>query len=142
MSWSSDAGTAGFTTGTPFRALSANAAVNNVQSELTDSNSLLYSYRQLLTLRSAYPLIGAGTRSVQSAAGEPTLRLTRESPTECIAIVVNYGANSQQPSVNTSCPGANFSAIYGAGGTAAADAGGLLTVPVAARSAVAYRAVH
>ncbi|MGB8694045.1 MAG: alpha-amylase family glycosyl hydrolase [Steroidobacteraceae bacterium] len=142
MSWSSDAGTAGFTTGTPFRALSANAAVNNVQSELTDSNSLLYSYRQLLTLRSAYPLIGAGTRSVQSAAGEPTLRLTRESPTECIAIVVNYSANSQQPSVNTSCPGASFSAIYGASGTVAADVGGLLRVPVPARSAVAYRAVH
>lgn len=142
MSWTADAVAAGFSSVAPFRALSANFVASNVQAELLDNASLLYSYRTLLNLRNSYPTIGAGTLSLQSAAGDASLRLTRESGTDCIAIAVNYAASDQQASLHSGCASANFSAIFGASGVLSSDAGGQLTLPVAARSAVVYRALH
>jgi glycosidase len=142
MSWSADSTSAGFSTAAPFRALSANSVTNNVAGELLDSNSLLYSYRNLLNLRSAYPTIGAGILSVQSAGGEATLRLTRESATDCVAIAINYAASLQLANIHSGCAGAAFNAILGASGVVSADPGGQLILPVESRSAVVYRAAR
>lgn len=60
MSWTADAGGAGFTTGRPFRTLAANYATMNVQSQQADSQSLLQHYQQVIALRNALPALAKG----------------------------------------------------------------------------------
>jgi len=52
MSWT---GTAGFTTGTPYRSLSGNVTSFNVQAQEADPASLLNFYKAMLALRNAHP---------------------------------------------------------------------------------------
>jgi alpha-amylase len=55
MSWTADTTRAGFSTGTPFRALAGNVATHNVAAQEADPSSLLAHYRSLLALRRAAP---------------------------------------------------------------------------------------
>jgi alpha-amylase len=142
MSWNNTPVNAGFSTATPFRALSANFATQNVTAGLADPNSLLQGYRALLNLRKSWPVVGSGTLSLQSVAGDAVLRLVRQSATECAAIAVNYSAVSQAVTEATSCGPAVFTGVYGASGTVTANGAGSLTITVPARSAVVYHAAH
>jgi maltose alpha-D-glucosyltransferase/alpha-amylase len=141
MSWTADATTAGFTSGTPFRALSANSSTRNVALQLPDTTSLLQHYRALLNLRKSHPVLAEGNLSLQSAANDPVLEMARESGSECAAIFINFSNASQASQVDTSCDGATFD-NWLAAGSVAADAQGRLSVTVPARSALAYGAVH
>jgi glycosidase len=138
MSWTSDATTAGFSTVTPFRELSANVATNNVQDEEGDADSLLEYYRSLYQLRQAYPLIASGTLDVQSNGGEAVLLVTRSGLGVSAIIAINYDSSTRQVVATTPLGSASFDAVFGATGQVVADAGGNLTVDVPARSAVVY----
>jgi glycosidase len=142
MSWTNAPVNAGFSTATPFRAISSNFATQNVAAGLADANSLLQGYRALLTLRKSWPVIGSGTLSLQSVAGDAVLRLVRQNSTECAAIAVNYSATSQSVTEATSCGPAVFTAVHGATGTVGANGAGSITFTVPARSAVVYHAAH
>lgn len=60
MSWTGTPGTAGFTTGRPYRALAANAASKHVASQRADPGSLWHHYRALLALRNAEAALRRG----------------------------------------------------------------------------------
>jgi alpha-amylase len=140
MSWTADPVTAGFSQVVPFRELSANSTTRNVEIELAEADSLLAFYTALLTLRNQYPALGSGTLDVQSTGNDPVLLLTRSTVTECVVIAINYSDQVQAITASTAFAGASFDAVFGATGTAAADAGGGLAVSVPARAAVVYRA--
>ena len=60
MSWTDGAGHPGFTTGTAFRAPSANLQWNNYSSQRADPDSIFNFYRAMLALRNAHPSIARG----------------------------------------------------------------------------------
>jgi glycosidase len=91
MSWTGDARTAGFTRGTPFRALSANVATQNVSAEQARPDGLLAWYRDLLRLRNAHPSLTVGDAGATQATGQ-VLAYQRKAGDERALVVVNYGA--------------------------------------------------
>jgi glycosidase len=138
MSWTSNTVTAGFTTGTPFRALSANVATHNVADETGAGDSLLEHYRGLYDVRNTNPVIAAGSLTVLSGGGDPVLTLRREQGDDVAIVVVNYSNAQQSVDADTGVAGQVFSAVFGDSGDAASDAGGVLAVEVPARTAVVY----
>lgn len=91
MSWSSNASNAGFTTGSPFRRLSANASTANVEQQETDSGSLLNFYRSVISLRRSLPALQRGRYEspfVQGAA----FGFQRQLGGQTVVVALNYGA--------------------------------------------------
>ena len=142
MSWSSDPNTAGFSAVTPFRALSANSTTQNVALETSEGASLLNYYAALMTLRSVYPAIGAGTPDVQSQGGDPVLLMTRTTAGACAVIVINYSNQDQGIDATTLCPNATFNRVFGGSGMASSDGSGVIVATIPARSAVVYFATR
>ena len=138
MSWTGDTSNAGFTTGTPFRNLSANVATHNVSVETGDGTSLLEYYRGLYQLRQAYPVIGAGTLDVQSNALEPVLLLNRAGGGATAVVAINYDTSQQVVTSSTGVASTAFDAVYGTTGQLLSDGAGELTLTVPARSAIVY----
>ncbi len=138
MSWTGDTANAGFTTGTPFRDLSANVATHNVAAETGNGNSLLEYYRGLYQLRQTYPVIGAGTLDVQSSALEPVLVLNRSGGGATAVVAINYDTSQQVVTSATGVPSTAFDAVFGTSGQLISDGAGDLTLTVPARSVVVY----
>ena len=92
MSWtSSNTGSGGFTTGTPFRALSSNVATNNVQTQQASSNSLLNWYKTVIAVRQANPALRSGTH-VSATAAATTLSFQRTTGNQRAVVMINYGS--------------------------------------------------
>jgi glycosidase len=140
MSWTSDTTTAGFTTGTPFRELSANVASNNVADEEGVAGSLLEYYRTLYALRNAYPVIAGGAVVPLASAGDPVLVLRRQDAEARAVIAVNLSASARQVNVATERANTAFDGVFGAADQRLSDDNGDLTVDVPARSVVVYHA--
>ncbi|NND37148.1 MAG: glycosidase [Gammaproteobacteria bacterium] len=138
MSWTSDPTTAGFSTVTPFRDLSANVATNNVRDDERNPDSLLEYYRDLYLLRQAYPLIATGSLDVQSSGGDPVLLTTRSEPGASAVIAINYDSVPRQVVATTALANASFDAVFGSAGQSTTDGAGNLAVDVPARSAVVF----
>ncbi len=90
MSWTSHSSNAGFTSGTPFRALSANVTSNNVLTQKADSNSLYHFYKALIKLRNQRNSLKAGDYSNIIVSGN-ILSFQRQSGTEKTLVALNYG---------------------------------------------------
>ena len=138
MSWTADTMTAGFTTGTPFRDLSANVATHNVMDEEGVAGSLLEYYRSLLVLRKAYPVIGAGTLTLLSTSGDPVLLFRREQTGTTAVAAINYANSSQQVTAMTGLANATFDAVFGAADQVVSDGNADIVIDVPARRAVVY----
>jgi glycosidase len=138
MSWTPDTVTAGFTTATPFRTLSANVATHNVMGEDGDSNSLLEYYRSLYALRAAHPVVGAGTIVLLSNSGDPVLLFRRADAGVTAVTAINYSGSSQQLTAATSLANVPFDGAFGATGQVVSNSSGAITIDVPARSAVVY----
>ncbi|MGH8030522.1 MAG: alpha-amylase family glycosyl hydrolase [Arenimonas sp.] len=93
MSWTGDARNAGFTTGTPFRALAANVATSNVAAGQVDAHSLLAHYRALLALRNTRPSLARGTYEHEFVRGK-AYGFQRVHEGERTLVLVNYGARA------------------------------------------------
>jgi alpha-amylase len=93
MSWTGDAATAGFTTGTPFRAPGANVATHNVLAQQDDPGSLLAWYRTLLALRNAHPALARGSYEKSFVRGQ-AYGFQRRHGDERVLVLVNYGATA------------------------------------------------
>jgi glycosidase len=133
MSWAGDA-TAGFTTGTPFRALSANVVSNNVAAQNADSNSLLNWYKAIITVRRAHPSLMGGTHAGAAASGT-TLSFQRVQGQERAVVMINYGGAAAN--INAAGLPANtalVSAFPASGTDTASDGNGSVTVNVPAQS--------
>jgi glycosidase len=96
MSWSADK--AGFTTGTPFRALSANVATQNQQAEQTNTTGILAFYKAMLALRNTRPSIAQGSYDAPQVSGN-TVAWLRTQGSERTLVVVNTGATAASVAV-------------------------------------------
>lgn len=90
MSWSADPVRAGFTTGTPYRALAANVREHNVAAQAAQSDSLLRHYRTLLALRATHAALRDGAVEGVRAEGR-VLSLRRTLGTEQMVLAIHTG---------------------------------------------------
>ncbi len=90
MSWTSDPVNAGFSTSTPYRALSANSTTTNVAAESTDASSLLSYYQAVLTMRNSRASLRTGSYENPRVNGS-VLSFVRATATERTLVVINYG---------------------------------------------------
>ena len=134
MSWTGDTIRAGFTTGTPFRALSANVTTNNVEAQLADANSLLNWYKALIALRRAHPALTSGTYAGATASGT-TLSFQRVQGNQRAVVMINYGTSGATISATGLPAGATLTNAFPASGTnAVSDGAGTARVTVPAQS--------
>jgi glycosidase len=91
MSWTADTLRAGFTTGTPFRAMSGNVANANVAVQDTDPTSLLSFYRNVIALRQSLPSLQRGTYLAANTSGN-VMTFQRVLGAEKTLLVFNYGS--------------------------------------------------
>lgn len=89
MSWSAEPGRAGFTSGAPFRALSANQASQNVQAQLGDPHSLWAFYRDLIGLRQSQPALLTGDYGAVQQDGWQ-MSFQRRSASQTVVVAFNY----------------------------------------------------
>ncbi len=133
MSWSGDPRTGGFTTGAPYRALSANVSTNNVQAQAADPASLLGFYKAMLALRQQRPALRSGSYDNAVAAGQ-VLSFQRRLGDERVLVVINYGA-ATTATVSGLPANATLAADWPAGGDPlASDANGRASLPMPAQS--------
>jgi glycosidase len=132
MSWSSGAN-AGFSTGQPFRALSGNAASQNVASQRTDPNSLFAFYKAMLGLRNSLPSIARGSYENAFVSGS-TLVFQRALGGERSLVLINYGSSIGTVSVPGLAPLSSWRAAYPASAAQTADADGRLAASIPAQS--------
>ncbi len=131
MSWTADTTRAGFTTGTPYRALSANVATRNVAAQQADPDSLLGYYRSLMTLRRTRAEIARGSYEAVFRSGA-VLGYQRAFEGARSLVLLNYGTAPASVDVAGLPAGATLSALLPAGGAAAAagsDGVARLTLP-------------
>ena len=91
MSWSADTTRAGFTTGTPFRALSANTASNNVATQINDGSSLHAFYKSMIGLRKSRASLSRGRYDGVVVNGA-ALAFRRAQDAEETLVAINFGA--------------------------------------------------
>jgi glycosidase len=138
MSWTGDTLRAGFTTGSPFRALSANVADHNVAAEAGVPGSLLSWYKALIALRRAQPELAAGDFTAPQTVGN--LLVFRRSLGAAHALVLlNYGVADDVAAVAGLPASSALTGVFPAGlADAAVDSGGQANLPIPARSALVY----
>jgi glycosidase len=134
MSWTASTSNAGFTTGTPYRALSSNVAMQNVAAQGSDPNGLLAFYKQMLALRNGLPSIARGSYVAPFATGS-ALGFQRVLGTERTVVLINFGGSALTLDVAGLPAGATLQSAYPAGGApASASDSGLVRIAVAAQS--------
>jgi glycosidase len=131
MSWAADTSRAGFTTGMPYRALSANVATQNMMAAQADANSLLPHYKALLALRNARPSLARGSYEAPFVSGS-VMGFQRRLGTERTLVLINFGSAAATLDVSALPAGAVLQAVLptaAAGATATAAGVATLTVP-------------
>jgi glycosidase len=91
MRWDASTPAAGFTTGTPWEALSDNLVTVNVENESRDDRSLLVSYRGLIRLRSDNPALAFGDLVPLEASDPHILAYLRSTDVSTVAVIANLG---------------------------------------------------
>ena len=90
MRWTPDADTAGFTTGTPWEALSDDdPAAVNVQTQVANPASLLSAYRELIRVRTSSEALRRGTTTLLDADAEPVAAWLRTTADSTVLAVAN-----------------------------------------------------
>jgi glycosidase len=139
MSWNGHTGNAGFTTGTPFRALSANSASHNVAAQSGDPASLHSFYKTMIALRRDWPSLARGSYEYAAAAGS-VMSYQRSLGDERTVVLINYGSSTATAALARLPPNAQLAALYPTPGTdVSADAAGSASVTMAAQSLSVYR---
>ncbi len=137
MNWTADTNNAGFTAGTPYRALSTNLAGHNAASEAGVAGSLLETYRALYAVRSSNPVLASGTLTLLSSSGQSKVVFLRQSGGQTAVVLINLSTSSQNISANTGLPSTSFGTIYPAvAGSVSSNVSGTVTVTVPAQGVV------
>ena len=82
---------AGFTSGTPWRALNNDIATVNVQAEADDPGSLFNHYRRLIHLRMDYPALRVGDLWLVDSSSDQVYAFLRSYESEAVLVLVNLG---------------------------------------------------
>ncbi len=120
-SWTAEPGAAGFTTGTPFRAVAPNAATHNLQAQRADPGSLFNFYKTLLALRNTRPSLSRGRMEHGFAQGL-VAGWQRVHEGERAVVLVNYGTQLAQAQMDKLPPNARLHSALPAGGALATRA--------------------
>lgn len=88
MQWSAETW-AGFTTGTPWRALNPDFIQKNVAVESADPDSLLSLYRKLIQLRTSSPALSAGDTLVIDSNHGQVFAMLRSAGVQSVLVLVN-----------------------------------------------------
>ena len=95
MRWTADPATAGFTTGTPWEALSDDdPATINVEAQAADGDSLLATYEDLVRVRGQQQALREGATTVLDSDAEPVIGWLRTTADATVLALVNV---SDQP---------------------------------------------
>jgi glycosidase len=138
MSWSADTATAGFTTGKPFRALSANVATQNAAAQKSAPHSLYAFYKAMLGLRNARTSIARGSYDAPFVSGS-VMGFQRKAGSETTLVLINYGASAATVTAGGLAQNAVLHPLYPAGGAdVAVDASGNAQVAVGAQSVLVF----
>ena len=134
MPWTANASNAGFTNGTPYRALPANLASANVQAQAADPSSLLAHYKALMGLRKASPAIARGAYVAPFVTGQ-AMGFQRTLGTERVLVLLNYGSAAASVDVSALPAGASLLATFPNGVAAAsADSAGHARIDMPAQA--------
>jgi alpha-amylase len=134
MSWTADARTGGFTTGTPFRPLAPNLATHNAATQLRDPASILNFYKTMLALRNTRPSIARGSFEHSFADGL-VLGFERALGNQRTLVLINYGTATAEARVASLPARAHLRAVFPThGAPATADAAGVAAIPLAPQS--------
>ncbi|MES2049095.1 MAG: alpha-amylase family glycosyl hydrolase [Pseudomonadota bacterium] len=138
MSWAADSNNAGFTSATPFRAVSSTVSSQNVASQLADPNSILAFYKAMIKLRNTLPSIAQGSYDAAFVSGSVMgyqRTLLTDQTNERTLVLINYGTSATNVSVSSLPASAMLSSAYPLDGVAAsADASGVAQIAMAAQS--------
>jgi alpha-amylase len=138
MSWTADTAKAGFTSGTPFRAVSSNVAGQNVAAQQADANSLLAFYKTMIALRKQLPSLSAGTYENAAASGS-AIRFVRKAGNETTVVAINYGNTTATLTVPGAGAGSVLKPAYpSTGASLTADGSGSVTIMVPAGAVLVY----
>jgi alpha-amylase len=125
MRWDASAPAAGFSTHTPWEALSDDPPPVNVAAESADPASLLSRYRDLVRLRAQHPALALGTWTPVKTDAPNVVAALRASPTEVALVLNNVGKEPATPTLAlASGPlcGASTATVAWGGGTASSPA--------------------
>ncbi|WP_216661867.1 alpha-amylase family glycosyl hydrolase [Niveibacterium sp. COAC-50] len=140
MSWTADAKTAGFTTGSPFRSLADNSAAYNVASQHATGGSIYATYKQLIALRNGEAALRRGDITPIASGSASVLAFTRVLGGEKLLVVINYGDAAAELSLTTPGGNATWNNRYpGSAASLISDATGVVSFKLPARSAQVYK---
>ncbi len=111
MSWSADAATAGFTTGTPFRPIAPLVATNNAAAQAADASSIHAFYKAMIGLRNRHPSIARGSYEAASARGLVASWQRRYASDHTVA-AINYGTQAASVDFSSLPAGARLLPAY------------------------------
>lgn len=131
MSWTADKN--GFTSGTPFRALSANVATQNALTQAGASGSLHQFYKDMLRLRNSLPSIARGSYVAPFVAGQ-IMGYRRQLEQQTSLVLINYGSTAGEAALGNLGANTTLVARYGNTGNISADGTGQARVTLAAQS--------
>jgi len=114
MRWTADKARGGFTTGTPFRPASPNAARYNVAAQLADPQSLLSFYKSMLTLRNTLPSLASGSYDAPLVQGR-VMAYQRTLGSQTSLVLINYGTRAARASFTALKPHTALVPAYPAG---------------------------
>jgi alpha-glucosidase len=104
MQWDGTAN-AGFTTGTPWLPVPASVTTHNVATELSDPNSILQFYRQLLLLHHQNQALVDGDYIALNQNDPNVLSYLRRYKNEAVLVALNMSGTAQHVSFNLSSEG-------------------------------------
>jgi alpha-amylase len=134
MSWTGNTANAGFTTGAPYRSLSANVSAFNVAAQQADPDSLLAHYKAMLALRQAHPAIARGSYDHVAVEGS-VMSFERQLGSERVRVAINYGGTAASATLAGLPANAMLANAHPAGvADATADAAGRASVTMPPQS--------
>ena len=133
MSWTGEAGRAGFTSGTPYRALSANAATQHVQAQAAQPDSILNFYRAMIGLRNTRLSLSVGGYEKPLVQGR-VAGWQRSQGSERTLVLINYGAQAATVRVNDLPASAVLSTLWPQGVAQTSASFGSADLQIPARS--------
>lgn len=136
MSWTAQA--AGFTSGVPFRALSANIASNHVQAQRGVDGSLHSFYKTMIGLRKRLPSLAQGDYSGAWAQGQ-AMGFQRSLGSERTMVLYNYGLNPQPVSLSGLAASSSWTAEYPSSTDVQVSSNGTLALTLPPQSVTVYR---
>lgn len=93
LQWASNGLKVGFTTGTPWRAASADFPVRSIARQTDDPDSLLSLYRDLIHLRNEHEALRVGDWTLVEANSGRLYTFLRQTENETVLVIINMNRN-------------------------------------------------